>query len=119
VDQRLAAIEATLETVQEDIEGDEGGTVARDMLIGHIPNVDLRRVRDDIDDPSSVPPDERHRRPTDDEIREEAKTPDEIADDIGVPTPPVRRTLEQMALKSERVYSHETESGQRRYFVNV
>lgn len=119
MDDRLRNVETAVGSLHDELENADGGTVAPELVTEHLPSVKLRRMRDDVEDPSSVPPEERYRRPTDEEIAAEAKTPEEIADEIGVPTPPVRRTLEKMALKSERVDSHEDENGKQRYFANV
>jgi len=107
--QRLSSIEGAIEGLQDDI-GEEGErTVESDLVFEYLPNFDPY-TRDD--DGNKVPKPE-------EEVVKVAKTPEEVAGEIGVPTPPVRRTIEQLDLQSERVYSKELDSGQRRYFIHV
>jgi hypothetical protein len=100
VTERLSAIEAAVSGVQEEVGTGGQGTVAAELIFEGLPNI-------------------LHFRKNVDEVAADAKTAEEVAADIGVPAPPVRRTLERLDLESERVHSVEFDNGERGYFTDV
>ena len=99
IQQQLSSITGAIEGIQEEVGGDSG-TVAAELVMDATPSVKRTRVGDD-----------------EWEIDGEPATPQAIAEEIGVPTPPVRRTLENLAVKSEYIQSIEEDNGERRYYV--
>lgn len=107
VDGRLSAVESAVTSLQDEV-GDDGGSVSEGLVFEELPNVAIRERNDGGEKVTR----------SEDEVRSEAKTAAEVAADIGVPVAPVRRTLERMAVESERVRT--TEHGEEVfYFANV
>lgn len=109
ITRRLSSIEGAIEGLHEELDGKGEGTVAAELVFEGLPSASPYK-RDD--DGQKV--EKSH-----DELVAQSKPPAEIADEIGVPTAPVKRTLEQLDLESERVYSVELADGERRYFGHV
>jgi hypothetical protein len=109
VDSRLSSVEAAVNGLQEELDGSGKGTVAAELIFEELPNFSPY-TKDDDGQPVTRP---------DEEVADEAKSPEELAGDIGVPVGPVRRTIEKLDVESERIYSIEMDNGQRRYFSDV
>lgn len=109
MNRRLSAIEAAIETIQDDLDTEGEGTVAAELIFEGLPNTSPYKKND-----SGRPVDKSR-----DELAEQAKSPEDVAGDIGVPPSPVKRTLERLAIESERVKSVELDNGERRYFADV
>ena len=107
--ERLEGIEAAINGVQEDM----GGIVevAEDEIIEVLPVIDRSDIEIDIE---SEHPDNASK------TYAMAKSAEDVAQELGYPVEPVERTLEQLAMKSERVkFSRGTRGKERRFHLDV
>jgi hypothetical protein len=100
-DERLRRIENALTTIQEEV-GEETPSVDNDLLIDYIPSVDLVEAvgRDENGQPQG------EYRPTE-EIVAEAKSANEIANEIGVPLESVENGIEQLMIETPLIQAIE------------
>jgi hypothetical protein len=111
---RLNAIESAVGGVQEDLDGLVD--VGQNEIIEVLPSINPTDYQNEdgvvsIGDPTAN---------VNDLIYEDALTAEEVASRLDYPTEPVKRTLQRLAMKSERVehlYSRDTE--EEVYYLNV
>jgi hypothetical protein len=116
IDDRLGAIEAAVDSLQDEITDEDGGAVAPELVTDTLPTQSPnKRVESDTEDGKGY----KTVRKSVSELRKHAMKPEDVADELGVSVPPVRNTLERLDLKSGRVKSVEYEDGQRGYFSDV
>jgi len=107
--ERLEGIEAAINGVQEDM----GGIVevAEDEIIEVLPVIDRSDIEGDL---NPEHPDNASK------TYDMAKSAQDVAQELGYPVEPVERTLEQLAMKSERVkFSRGTKGKERRFHLDV
>lgn len=107
---RLNGIEAAINGVQEEMGG--FATVAEDMIIETLPIID---ETDFFSDDASPPYDQ----DVQSEMYEDSMSAEQVADELDVPVEPVRRTLQQLAMKSGRIQVGTGDNSERRYHINV
>ena len=106
---RRNGIEAAINGVQEGMCG--FATVAEDMIIETLPIID---ETDYFSDDASPPYDQDVQ-----SMYEDAMSAEQVADELDVPVEPVRRTLQQLAMKSGRIQVGTGDNSERRYHINV
>jgi hypothetical protein len=111
---RLSAIESAVGGVQEDLDGLVD--VGQNEIVELLPTIKPTDYQDDDGFPITGSPTEN----INDRIYDDAMSASDVADRLGYPTEPVKRTLQRLSMKSERVenlYNRDTEVEV--YYLNV